>query len=129
MHIHVANLPREIDEKNLRELFAPFGTLSSVKIDLDKVTGKPNGFAEVEMPEDEQGQKAIAGLHGKKLTEYALSLKDITSAKMEEKRHAGRGGRGKKGGQGGKGGAKGQGFHGGAGFQGGVARRGGQRGS
>ena len=128
MHIHVANLPREIDEKKLRELFAPFGTLSSVRIDIDKVTGKPTGFAEVEMPEDEEGKKAISGLQGKKLTEYALSLKDITSAKLEEKHHAELGGRGKRGGGGARGGAR-QGFRGGSGFQGGAPRRGGQRGS
>lgn len=128
MHIHVANLPREIDDKKLRELFAPFGALTSVKIDIDKVTGHPTGFAEVEMAEDEEGKKAISGLQGKKLTEYPLSLKDITSAKMEEKHHGERGVRGKKGGDGGRGGGR-QGFHGGSGFQGGTPRRGGQRGA
>ncbi len=128
MHIHVANLPREIDEKEIRKLFAPYGTLSSVKIDLDKLTGKPTGFAEVEIAEDEQGKKAISELHGKKLTDYALSLKDITEPKEGEKHQEGKGGRGRKGGDGTRGGARGYGFRGG-GSQGGVARRGGQRGS
>jgi len=127
VHIHVANLPREIDEKKLRELFAPYGELTSVKIDLDKITGRPTGFAEVEMAEDEQGKKAIEALHGKKLTEYALSLKDITVTK-EEKHHGGKGGRGGKAGDGSRGGGRGQGFRG-PGSQMGVPRRGGQRGS
>lgn len=129
MHIHVANLPREIDEKQLRELFTPYGPLVSFKIDIDKVTGKPTGFAEVELAEDEQGKNAMSKLQGKKLTDYPLSLKDITEQKAEEKHGAETGGRQRKRGDGGKGGARGQGFHGGAGFQGGVARRGGQRGS
>lgn len=128
MHIHVANLPREIDEQKLRELFQPFGPLATFRIDTDRVTGKPTGFAEVEIADDEQGKKALEALHGKKLTDYPLSLKDITAPKSDDKHHGGVGVRGKKAEGGARGGARGQGVRG-SGFQGGVARRGGQRGS
>ena len=128
MHIHVANLPREIDEQKLAELFKPFGPLASCRIDMDRLTGKPTGFAEVEIADDEQGKKAIEGLHGKKLTDYALSLKDITAPKADVKHHGGVGARGKKTDSASRGGARGQGARG-SGFQGGAPRRGGQRGS
>jgi RNA recognition motif-containing protein len=128
MHIHIANLPREIDEKKLAELFKPFGPLASCRIDMDRVTGKPTGFAEVEIADDEQGKKAIEGLHGNKLTDYPLSLKDITAPKSDDKHHGDVGARGKKTDSSSRGGARGQGARG-PGFQGGTPRRGGQRGS
>ncbi|MBK7256462.1 MAG: RNA-binding protein [Ignavibacteriae bacterium] len=126
MHIHVANLPREIDEKKLADLFKPYGPLASTRIDLDRVTGKPTGFAEVEIADDEQGKKAIEGLHGTKLTDYPLSLKDITAPKADEKQHGGVSGHGKKTEGGARGGARGQGARGPS-FQ--APRRGGQRGA
>lgn len=128
MNIHVANLPREFDEKRVRELFAAYGTVGSVTLDMDKITGKPTGFCQVEMPEEEQAKAAIAALHGKKLTEYPLSLKDVTEPPGDHHHGEGPAGRGRKGNGGGRGGARGSGFRG-SGFQGGVARRGGQRGS
>ncbi len=129
MNIHVANLPREYDEEKVRALFAAHGTVASVKLDIERVTGHHSGFAFVEMPTDEEARAAISALHGKKLTDYPLSLKEV---QPEEEEHGpeGRKRRARKGGNaGGKGGAKGGGFHATSGFQGGAPRRGGQRGA
>jgi RNA recognition motif-containing protein len=129
VNIHVANLPREYDEEKVRSLFAAHGTVASVKLDIDKVTGHHSGFAFVEMPSDEEARAAIAALHGTKLTEYALSLKEV-APKEDEAGADDRKGKSRRGGKGGvKGGAKGGGYHATSGFQGGAPRRGGQRGS
>ena len=126
MHIHVANLPREIDEKKLADLFKAYVPLASTRIGLVRVTGKPTGFAEVETADAEQGKKATEGLHGTKLTDYPLSLKEITAPKAGEKQQGGVGGHGKKTDGGARGGARGLGARG-PGFQ--APRRGGQRGA
>jgi cold-inducible RNA-binding protein len=129
VNIHVANLPREYDEEKVRALFAAHGTIGSVKLDIDRVTGHHSGFGFVEMPNDDEAKAAIAALHGKKLTDYPLSLKEMPP---EEEGHGTEGQKGKarRGGKGGpKGGAKGGGFHATSGFQGGAPRRGGQRGA
>lgn len=129
MNIHVANLPREHNEEQVRSLFAAHGTVTSVKLDIDRVTGKHSGFGFVEMPNDDEARAALAALHGKKLTDYALSLKEVLPPEAEPHGSPGRKGKGlKAGASAGKGSGKGSGFQGG-GFQGGVARRGGQRGS
>jgi len=130
VNIHVANLPREYDEEKVRFLFASHGTVASVKLDIERVTGHHSGFAFVEMPNDEEARAAIAALQGKKLTDYPLSLKEVLPPEAEAHGPEGRKGRARRGANGGsKGGAKGGGFHAGSGFQGGAPRRGGQRGS
>lgn len=65
MNIFVSNLSFRMDEDSLRELFENFGEVSSCKIMTDKFTGKSRGFGFVEMPNDENGQKAIDGLNEK----------------------------------------------------------------
>ena len=94
MHIHVANLPRDIDEAKLRALFGAYGAVTSVKIEMDKISGKPDGFAFIDMSDDEQAKAAIQGLRGKKLTEYPLALKEVDAPASGKPGHAGKAGRG-----------------------------------
>lgn len=64
MNIFVGSLPFSIDEADLRESFEAYGTVDSVKIITDKFTGRSKGFGFVEMPNDDDAQKAIDELNG-----------------------------------------------------------------
>lgn len=64
MNIFVASLPFSIQESDLRASFEAFGTVASVRIVTDKLTGRSKGFGFVEMPDDEQATQAIAQLNG-----------------------------------------------------------------
>jgi RNA recognition motif-containing protein len=64
MNIFVASLPFQLEESDVRETFEEYGAVSSVKLILDKETGKKRGFGFVEMPDDEQALKAISELNG-----------------------------------------------------------------
>ena len=64
--IYVGNLPFSATEQSLRELFAPYGTVQSLKIVTDRQSGQSRGFAFVEMPSFEAA-RAIDGLNGKNL--------------------------------------------------------------
>ena len=64
MNIHVANLPPSITEQGIKELFAPYGVVESVKIISDKESGIFMGSAYVNMPSEVEGDQAIAGLDG-----------------------------------------------------------------
>jgi len=130
MRIHVANLPRDIDEAKLRALFGAYGAVTSVTIEMNKISGKPDGFAFVDMSDDEQARAAIQGLRGKKLTEYPLALKEVDAPASGKAGQAGKTGRGHKDDEsGGKGSGKGSSHRAGGGFPAGAVRRGGQRGS
>ncbi|CAM3671778.1 RNA-binding protein [Flavobacterium gelidilacus] len=64
MNIFVGSLPFSIEEADLRGYFEEYGAVDSVKIISDKFTGRSKGFGFVEMPNDEEAQKAIDELNG-----------------------------------------------------------------
>lgn len=61
--IYVGNLSFEITSDKLRELFAAHGDVKSVKLINDRYTGKPRGFAFVEM-DDDVADSAITATDG-----------------------------------------------------------------
>ncbi len=67
MNIYVGNLNYKVDEDNLKETFSEYGTVDSVKLIQDKLSGRSKGFGFIEMPNDDEGQQAIDSLNG---TEY-----------------------------------------------------------
>jgi cold-inducible RNA-binding protein len=89
--IYVGNLSFNATEDEIRELFAPFGEIESVKIITDKQTGRPRGFGFVEMPSSENALKAIEALNGKAVMDRNLS---VSEARPQEPRDRGAGNRG-----------------------------------
>ena len=65
MNIYVGNLSYALSESELRDAFANFGAVSSVKILTDRETGRSRGFGFVEMPNRPEGEAAVANLNGK----------------------------------------------------------------
>jgi RNA recognition motif-containing protein len=63
MNIYVGNLPYSISEDELKNAFAKFGAVTSVKIIMDKATGRSKGFAFVEMANGSEGNQAIKSLN------------------------------------------------------------------
>ncbi len=84
MNIFVASLPYQLEEADIRETFEEFGAVSSVKLIIDKETGRKRGFGFVEMPDDEQAQNAIDQLNGSE-----MHGRNISVSKAEEKRDNG----------------------------------------
>jgi RNA recognition motif-containing protein len=64
MNIYVANLPYSINRDQLKEIFAPFGDVSSARVVTDRETGRSKGFGFVEMPDNTQAQAAVDALNG-----------------------------------------------------------------
>lgn len=62
--LYVGNLPYEVGETELKDLFAPAGSVESVSVMRDQATGRARGFAFVEMSTDEEAQNAITTLNG-----------------------------------------------------------------
>ena len=65
MNIYVGNLPYGLSESELRDAFANFGAVSTVKILTDRETGRSRGFGFVEMPNRPEAEAAVANLNGK----------------------------------------------------------------
>jgi RNA recognition motif-containing protein len=63
--LYVGNLNYRATENDLGTLFSEYGTVESVKMIMDKMTGRARGFAFVEMPNEEEANRAIEALHNK----------------------------------------------------------------
>jgi len=74
MKIYVGNLSYDVTEEELRQEFLAFGEVESVSIITDKYSGRPKGFAFVEMPSVSEGQAAITALNGKTLKDRTLTV-------------------------------------------------------
>jgi cold-inducible RNA-binding protein len=64
-NLFVGNMSFQTTEGEIRAAFEPFGQVTRVHVVMDRETGRARGFAFVEMPNDEEAGKAIAGLDGK----------------------------------------------------------------
>ena len=76
MNIYVGNIPRGVTETELRELFQAFGEISSASVIKDKFSGESRGFGFVEMPNKEEGQKALTALNGKDFKGRPLTVNE-----------------------------------------------------
>ncbi|AQX05558.1 RNA-binding protein [Elizabethkingia meningoseptica] len=64
MNIFISNINYAVKESQLEELFASYGTIQSVKIVMDRETGRSRGFGFVEMPNNDEANTAIESLNG-----------------------------------------------------------------
>lgn len=62
--IYVGNIAFSATEDELREAFAQHGTVTGVDVITDRETGRPRGFAFVEMEDPAAADAAIAALDG-----------------------------------------------------------------
>jgi cold-inducible RNA-binding protein len=89
--LFVGNLSFKTTENDLQDAFAACGTVVETNIMMDRMTGRPRGFAFVSMSTPEEAQKAIDELHGKEFDGRALT---VNVARPREERPPGGGGRG-----------------------------------
>ncbi len=64
MDIYVGNLAYSTADQDLREHFEQFGQVSSARVITDRETGRSRGFGFVEMPNNDEAEKAIAETNG-----------------------------------------------------------------
>ncbi len=89
MEIFVGNLSFDITEKELRDAFEKHGAVASVKMLMNKETGRFRGISFVTMENDEQAQAAITALNGVELLGRAMK---VDKTRPREERFSGFGG-------------------------------------
>lgn len=94
MKMYVGNMPFSLNESQLSALFGEFGEVDSINVITDRETGRPRGFAFVEM-QDGDAKKAIAALHEKEIDGRALKVNEA-----QARPNRGDGGRGRGPGRG-----------------------------
>src|SRR5260221_11645639 len=89
--LYVGNLSYEVTEKSLKDLFAPHGVVTEINLVLDRITGKPRGFAFVTLASREEADAAIQTLNGKEWEGRNLT---VNEARPREERPSFSGGAG-----------------------------------
>ena len=95
--LFVGNLSFNTTENDLHDAFAAHGTVMEANLMMDRMTGRPRGFAFVTMSTPEEAEKAIEALNGAQLDGRDLT---VNIAKPREERPGGGGGGGRRGGGG-----------------------------
>jgi len=110
--LFVGNLSFNTTENDLQDAFAAHGTVVEANIMVDRMSGRPRGFAFVTMGTPEEAQKAIEAMNGATLDSRQLTV-NIARPREERPGGGGGGGRGPRreysgGGGGGGGGGRGR---------------------
>lgn len=88
--LYVGNIPFSTTEDELRTLFEQHGAVDSVNVISDRETGRPRGFAFVEMEETSAADAAIRALDGSDLGGRSLRVNEA----LERRRGGNAGGGG-----------------------------------
>ena len=83
MNIYAGNLPYDIDNDGLKDIFSAYGTVDNVHIIIDRATDRSKGFGFIEMNNDEEAQKAIDALNDSDIGGRNLR---VNEARPREKR-------------------------------------------
>jgi cold-inducible RNA-binding protein len=117
--LYVGNLSFKTTEDELRAAFGQFGTVTDLYVAMDKMTGRPRGFAFITMGTEEEAKAATEKMNGTDLGGRQLT---VNEARPKEERPGGGFGGGGRGFGGGGGGGRDRGGFGGGGGGGGRDR-------
>jgi len=87
--LHLGNLSFDVTENDLREMLSEHGPVNEINVIMDRITGRPRGFAFVTMNTEEGAKAVIQALNGKDCKGRALSVNEARP--REERSESGRG--------------------------------------
>jgi RNA recognition motif-containing protein len=91
--IYVGNLAHTATEDDLRGVFSQHGEVSTVNIVTDRETGRPRGFAFVEMPNGSEAANAIEAVNLQEICGRAVNVNEARPKKPDRPHRGGGGGR------------------------------------
>lgn len=86
--VYIGNLPFETTEQQVRDLFAPYGSIDSITMVRDRETGRFRGYCFVEMKAASEAVAAIAGLRGTEVEGRKVRVNEARSRKGKERKSA-----------------------------------------
>lgn len=97
MDIYVGNLPYDAMDNDLQQHFEQYGSVTSARVIIDRMSGRSKGFGFVEMPDNAEAEKAIESTNGSDFMGRPLRVNESQPRPRND-----RGGGGDRGGDRGK---------------------------
>ena len=91
MDIYVGNLPYAATDSDLQQLFEQYGTVTSARVIIDKMSGRSKGVGFVEMPDRGEAEKAIENTNGSDMMGRPLRVNESQPRPRSDDRRGGRG--------------------------------------
>ncbi len=101
MNIYVGNLPFNLGEEDLKEIFEEYGEVTTTKIISDKFSGRSKGFGFVEMENDAEANNAIKELNNAEVSGRNIKVNESKPRETSGSGSERRGGERRGGGGGG----------------------------
>ena len=76
MNIYVGNLNYDMSEDDLKNAFEEYGAVESVKIIIDRYSGRSKGFGFIEMKNNDEAKSAMEALSGKEISGRTLVINE-----------------------------------------------------
>ncbi len=73
-----------MQDGDLKELFTAYGEVTSARVIMDKVTERSRGFGFVEMTDETEARKAIAGLNGSMASGRPIKVSEANAKPKED---------------------------------------------
>ena len=86
MKLYVGNMPFSMDESQLRTMFGEYGEIDSANVITDRETGRPRGFAFVEM-QDADARKAMSELNEREVDGRQLKVNEARARENRGRRY------------------------------------------
>ena len=85
MDIYVGQLPYNVNEVELKDLFSEFGEIASVNLIMDRFSGRSKGFGFIEMPNNSEADKAIKALNKTILKGREIKVNQVQQQKRNKR--------------------------------------------
>ena len=85
MDIYVGQLPYNVDESELKELFIEFGEIASINLVMDRYSGRSKGFGFIDMPNNSEADTAIRALNKSMLKGRDIKVNQVQKQRRDKR--------------------------------------------
>ena len=85
MDIYVGQLPYNVNENELKELFSGFGEIASINLIMDHYSGRSKGFGFIDMPNNSEADTAIKALNKSMLKGREIKVNQVQKSRRDKR--------------------------------------------
>ena len=85
MKIYVGQLPHNVNENELKELFLEFGEIVSINLIIDHYSGRPKGFGFIDMPNNSEADAAIKALNKSMFKGKEIKVNQVQQTRRDKR--------------------------------------------